>query len=64
MNIFSQRRAIPIPITSIGMRLPHSRVDKSWVAASKPQALGMVTNRNFAGAFFHIELGEDIDERF
>jgi hypothetical protein len=26
------------------MRLPHNRIDENWVAASKPQALGMVKN--------------------
>ena len=29
-----------------------------------PQALGMVVNCNFAGAFVHNELGENIDEYF
>ena len=37
-------RAIPILITTIGMRLPHNRIDAESVAASKPQALGMVSN--------------------
>ena len=32
------------PQTTIGMRLPHNRIDGKWVAASKPQALGMVGN--------------------
>jgi hypothetical protein len=40
----SQGKAIPIPITTIGMRLPHNIIDKKRVAASKPQALGMVAN--------------------
>jgi len=38
------KKAIPIPITTIGMRLPPNRVVRKWVAASKPQALGMVMN--------------------
>jgi hypothetical protein len=46
------------------MRLPHNGIDEKWVAASKPQALGMVANCNFAGAFVHNELGENIDEYF
>jgi hypothetical protein len=54
------------------MRLPHNGIDGKWVAASKPalsevegpQALGMVANCNFAGAFVHNELGENIDEYF
>jgi len=29
---------------TIGMRLPPNRIDGKWVAASKPQALGMVAN--------------------
>jgi len=33
------------PQTTIGMRLPHDRIDGKWVAASKPQALGMVAKR-------------------
>jgi len=36
--------AIPIPITTIGMRLPHVRINVKRVAASKPKALGMVAN--------------------
>jgi len=40
--VFSQVRAIPI--TTIGMRLPRDRIDVESVAASKPQALGMVVN--------------------
>jgi|GEM_PF-313653 len=39
-----QGRAIPIPITTIVMRLPRNRIDGKRVAASKPQALGMVEN--------------------
>jgi len=42
--VFRQVRTIPIPITTIGMRLPHNRTDGERVAASKPQALGMVAN--------------------
>jgi hypothetical protein len=42
--MFSHRRTIPIPIKAIGMRLPHDRIDGKRVAASKPQALGMVEN--------------------
>ena len=42
--VFSQIRAIPIPITTIGMRLPPDRTDGKRVAASKPQALGMDAN--------------------
>ena len=60
------------PQTTIRMRLPHNGIDGKWVAASKPalsevegpQALGMVANCNFAGAFVHNELGENIDEYF
>ncbi|HCO96577.1 MAG TPA: hypothetical protein DIU00_22000, partial [Phycisphaerales bacterium] len=37
-------RTIPIPITTIGMRLPPNRINGERVAASKPQALGMVVN--------------------
>jgi hypothetical protein len=40
--VFSQGKAIPIPITTIGMRLPPKTIDTKRVAASKPQALGMV----------------------
>jgi len=29
---------------TIGMRLPPNRINGKWVAASKPQALGMVVN--------------------
>jgi len=32
------------PQTTIGMRLPHNRIDGKRVVASKPQALGMVEN--------------------
>ncbi|OHB64284.1 MAG: hypothetical protein A2168_05450 [Planctomycetes bacterium RBG_13_50_24] len=32
------------PQTTIGMRLPPDRIDGKRVAASKPQALGMVEN--------------------
>jgi len=39
----SQGIAIPIPIMTIGMRLPHDRINGKRVAASKPQALVMVT---------------------
>ena len=42
--VFSHGRTIPIPIMTIGMRLPPNRIDVKWVAASKPQALGMVVN--------------------
>jgi hypothetical protein len=42
--MFSRGRAIPIPITTIGMRLPHNRIDIKRVTASKPQALGMIAN--------------------
>ena len=41
------RKAIPIPITTIGMRLPRDRIVGKRVAASKPQALGMVENDRF-----------------
>ncbi|HCO95060.1 MAG TPA: hypothetical protein DIU00_14095 [Phycisphaerales bacterium] len=44
IHVFSQGRAIPIPIMTIGMRLPPNRIDGKRVAASKPQALGMVAN--------------------
>jgi hypothetical protein len=44
MYEFSRVKAIPIPMTTIGMRLPHDRINIKWVAASKPQALGMVEN--------------------
>ncbi len=37
-------RAIPIPLTTIGMRLPPNKTDRKRVASSKPKALGMVTN--------------------
>ena len=36
--------SIPIPITTIGMRLPPNRIVGKWVAASKPQALGMASD--------------------
>jgi hypothetical protein len=49
---YFREKAIPIPITTIGMRLPPNRIDGIWVAASKPvlgevegpQALGMAAN--------------------
>jgi hypothetical protein len=41
-----KERAIPIPITTIGMRLPPDRIVGEQVAASKPQALGMVANKD------------------
>ena len=44
MYVFSPGRAIPIQITTIGMRLPSNRIDEKRVAASKPQALGMDAN--------------------
>ena len=46
LYVFSQGRAIPIPIpiTTIGMRLPHDRIVGKRVAASNPQALGMDAN--------------------
>ena len=44
MYVFSQERAIPIPITTIVMRLPPDGIDVKRVAASKPQALGMDAN--------------------
>jgi hypothetical protein len=48
--VLSQKEAIPIPITTIGMRMPPSKIDAKRVAASKPvlseaegpDALGMV----------------------
>ena len=40
--VLSQKEAIHIPITTIGMRLPPSKIDAKSVAASKPEALGMV----------------------
>ena len=35
------------PQTTIRMRLPPNRIDVKRVAASKPQALGMVANEGF-----------------
>ena len=46
-----REKAIPIPITTIGMGLPHIRIDAKWVAASKPQALGMVENDRFPSKY-------------
>jgi hypothetical protein len=40
--VLSQKETIPIPITTIGMRLPPSKINAKRVAASKPEALGMV----------------------
>jgi hypothetical protein len=50
--MFRQVRAIPIPIMTIGMRLPPNRIDAKRMAASKsvlsevegPEALGMDAN--------------------
>jgi hypothetical protein len=47
---FSFGKAIPIPITTIGMRLPPEKIGANWVVASRhvlsevegPEALGMV----------------------
>jgi len=35
--VLSQKEAIPIPITTIGMRLPPSKINAKRVAASKPE---------------------------
>ena len=37
-------RTIPIPMTTIGIRLPPNSIDVIWVAASKPKVLGMDEN--------------------
>ena len=42
--VFDHGRAIPILITTIGMRLLHDRISVKRVASSKPKALGTVEN--------------------
>jgi hypothetical protein len=55
MHVFSRVRAIPI--TTIGMRLPHNRIYEEKVASSKPQALGMVASaRGWLNTYFDIRI--------
>ena len=59
MHVFSQVKAIPIPIATIGMRLPPNRIEGKRVAASKPQALGMVANVKLRlNTYFDIRIPE------
>jgi hypothetical protein len=52
ISMLSQRRTIPIQITTIGMRLPHDIIVEKRVAASKPKALGMDANDKLQNLFY------------